>query len=53
MELEEQPAVYISANLNRGTFYVGVTSQLWTRVAEYKEGSMLGFTTTYGVKMLV
>ena len=51
--LEKNPAVYLLANRYRGTIYAGVTSDLWTRVANHKNGSMPGFTTKYGVKTLV
>jgi putative endonuclease len=53
MIIEKHPAVYIMANRYRGTIYAGVTSELWTRVANHKGGSMPGFTSTYGVKTLV
>jgi putative endonuclease len=53
MEYEKQPAVYIMASRYRGTLYIGVTSDLWTRVANHKNGSMGGFTSQYHVKTLV
>jgi putative endonuclease len=53
MQIEKHPATYIMANRYRGTLYVGVTSDLWTRIANHKNGSMPGFTSTYDVKTLV
>jgi putative endonuclease len=53
MTTEKHPAVYIMANRYRGTLYVGVTSALWSRVCDHKNGSTPGFTTQYGVKTLV
>jgi hypothetical protein len=40
MREEKWPAVYILASRKRGTLYVGVTSQLWTRLAEHKDGAL-------------
>ena len=53
MAYEKQPAVYIMASRYRGTLYTGVTSDLWTRVANHKNGTFGGFTTQYDVKTLV
>ena len=53
MIIEKHPAVCILASLYRGTIHVGVTSDLWTRVANHKNGSFPGFTTRYGVQTLV
>ncbi len=53
MENEKQPAVYILANRCRGTLYVGVTSSLWSRVWDHKNGTTPGFTSRYGCKTLV
>jgi putative endonuclease len=52
-EIEKHPAVYILANRYRGTIYTGVTSDLWTRVANHKNDATPGFTSAYGVKTLV
>lgn len=44
--------VYIMANLAR-TIYVGVTGNLERRVLEHKEKLVPGFTSRYGLDMLV
>jgi len=49
----KQPAVYILANKPYGTLYVGVTSNLASRVEAHKSGSVEGFTKTYGTDRLV
>ncbi len=48
-----QPAVYIVANRERGTLYVGVTGWLKERVHEHREGLCDGFTKKYGLNRLV
>jgi putative endonuclease len=53
MASEKHPAVYIMANRYRGTIYVGVTSALWSRVCDHKNGTMPGFTSAHGVRTLV
>ena len=45
--------VYILASRRNGTLYVGVTNDLLRRVGEHREGRVEGFTSKYGVKMLV
>jgi putative endonuclease len=45
--------VYILANRRRGVLYVGVTSQLVNRLAAHKGKLLPGFTSKYGVVMLV
>ena len=53
MHANFQPAVYIVANRKNGTIYVGVTSDLPTRVWQHREGVVCGFTKRYGCRMLV
>jgi|GEM_PF-491541 len=45
--------VYIMANKPYGTLYIGVSSDLMTRCFQHKEGTIPGFTKTYGTKTLV
>ncbi len=47
------PTVYIMASERNGTLYIGVTSDLVKRVWEHKHGVASGFTSKYGVQMLV
>ncbi len=53
MTFEKHPAVYILANRYRGTLYVGVTSSLWSRVCDHKNGTTPGFTSKFNIGMLV
>ena len=46
-------AVYIMTNGPYGTLYVGVTSNLYQRVRQHREGTFGGFTSKYGLKRLV
>ena len=41
------------ASGQHGTLYIGVTSELLSRVAQHREGLIDGFTKRYGVKRLV
>jgi putative endonuclease len=50
---EKQPAVYIIASKRLGTIYIGVTSALWLRICDHKNGSFDGFSKKYGVVNLV
>ncbi len=45
--------VYIMANKRNGTLYVGVTSNLVQRAWQHKEEQFEGFSSKYGVKLLV
>jgi putative endonuclease len=45
--------VYILANLNNSTFYIGVTNNLERRIYEHKNGMFEGFTKKYNLKKLV
>jgi putative endonuclease len=51
--VERTFCVYIMASQRNGTLYVGVTSDLSRRAYEHREGLIKGFTTRYGVTMLV
>jgi putative endonuclease len=53
MPMEKHPAIYIMASRYRGTLYVGVTSDLWTRVCAHKNKTTPGFTSRHGVDSLV
>ncbi|MAG11761.1 MAG: endonuclease [Parcubacteria group bacterium] len=45
--------IYILASKRNGTLYLGVTYDLGRRVSEHKQGMVSGFTSKYGVYMLV
>ena len=49
----KQPCIYILASRERGTLYVGVTSDLVTRVYQHRTHQKQGFTSRYGVHRLV
>ena len=53
MRNEKQPAVYIVASGKNGTLYIGLTSALWQRICDHKNGHFYGFTKKYGVSRLV
>jgi putative endonuclease len=53
MRREIQPTVYILASKRNGTLYIGVTSDLCSRIAQHRDGSFPGFTKKYDVKNLV
>ena len=46
-------AVYILTNAPYGTLYVGVTSNLYQRVQQHRDGTFAGFTSKNGLKRLV
>ena len=48
-----QPCVYILTSRRHGTLYIGVTSNLVSRVHQHREGLIPGFTKAYGIKSLV
>ena len=45
--------VYIMASRRNGTLYIGSTDNLAERVREHREDARPGFTSKYGVKLLV
>ena len=45
--------VYIMTNKRNGTLYVGVTNNLTRRVYEHKHKLVPGFTSKYGLSILV
>ncbi len=51
--MDEQFYVYIMANKRNGTIYIGVTNNLARRVFEHANSLIPGFTSRYGVKLLV
>jgi putative endonuclease len=53
MRDEKHPAVYIVTNEPYGTLYIGVTSSLWSRIGDHKNGTFEGFTKKYRLGVLV
>ncbi len=49
----KQPCVYLMASGRNGTLYVGVTSDLPSRVWQHRTNAVQGFTSRYGVHCLV
>jgi putative endonuclease len=49
----KQPCVYMLASGRNGTLYVGVTSDLITRVSQHRADLIEGFTKKYGIHTLV
>jgi putative endonuclease len=45
--------VYILASRRNGTLYVGMTDDLARRYLQHRNGEFPGFTSKYGVKLLV
>jgi putative endonuclease len=52
-DAEKSPCVYILASGHNGTLYIGVTSDLFSRIGEHKQDLIEGFTKKYGVHRLV
>lgn len=50
---ERTPCVYILASRERGTLYIGVTSDLPRRMWQHRTGQVAGFTRQYTVTRLV
>lgn len=50
---EKDPCVYILSSGERGTLYVGVTSNLVKRIWEHRENVVVGFTSDYHIHHLV
>jgi putative endonuclease len=53
MRPPKHPCVYILANRPNGTLYVGVTSDIYRRMAEHTQKLVPGFTKKYGIDRLV
>ncbi len=53
MRFHKSPCVYILASKRNGTLYIGVTSDMPNRMFDHREGRYPGFTSKYGVKLLV
>jgi putative endonuclease len=47
------PTVYLLASRRNGTLYTGVTSNLFARIQQHRDGIVRGFTRKYGIKQLV
>nr|WP_298132930.1 GIY-YIG nuclease family protein [uncultured Pseudoxanthomonas sp.] len=50
---QRNPCVYILASQRNGTLYIGVTSDLDSRVWQHKNDQVSGFTRRYRVHTLV
>lgn len=50
---ERIPCVYILASKRNGTLYIGVTSDLPSRIWQHKNNQVAGFTQRYHVHTLV
>lgn len=49
----EHPCVYILANKPHGTLYIGVTSNIVSRIYQHKGDLLAGFSRRYSVHRLV
>lgn len=52
-EVAKQPCVYLLASQRLGTLYIGVTSNLVARLWQHRSAATAGFTSRYGVFLLV
>lgn len=53
MRDEKNPCGYTLASRINGTLYIGVTSDLWSRMSEHRQGLTPGFASQYGATRLV
>ena len=53
MQRDFSPTVYLLASRRNGTLYIGVTSQIMTRIHQHRAGDIAGFTRKHGIKLLV
>lgn len=51
--MDKSPCVYMLASKPNGTLYIGVTSDLPSRIGQHKAGAIEGFAKKYGVNRLV
>jgi putative endonuclease len=51
--MERTPCVYLLATTFHGTLYTGVTSNLFRRLYQHREGVTKGHTARYDIKRLV
>jgi putative endonuclease len=51
--MTKDPCSYLLASAPNGVLYAGVTSDIWGRMGEHKQGLFPGFTKRYGIKTLV
>ncbi len=53
MRFTRNPCVYLLASKPLGTIYIGVTSDLVSRVWQHRNGDIPGFTSRHRVHLLV
>ena len=51
--MRKDPCIYILASSRNGTLYIGVTSDIVSRVSLHKQDLIDGFSKRYGVHLLV
>jgi len=51
--MEKQPCVYILSSKPYGTLYIGVTSDLISRLHQHRSNGLPGFTARHAVHLLV